>query len=233
MSLDIIIPVWNQIDLTLQCLTSISMHTRNYRIILIDNGSDFDVSHQLLIATSIQPGSFYVRNPTNLGFVKAVNQGLKLATNKYVAILNNDVEVSPGWAEKLTEPMEKIKSLAATGPLTTTPDCWQGREEVMEPGPNTLRILPSSAMLAFFCVVLRRAVVEEVGYLDERFGLGFGDDDDYCFRIHRAGFDLGLVQDLVIKHHHRSTFKKLYSDDKIKDLEEAGRILFKAKHGLS
>lgn len=231
MSLDIIIPVFNQIKLTIICLTSIVENTKNYRLILIDNGSDFDISRQLQIAMAVQSNSLLLRNPTNLGFVRAVNQGLRLSTNKYVAILNNDVEVSPGWAEKLIDPMEKDKSIAITGPLTTTEDCWQGREEVVE-GPNSLRILPASSMLAFFCVVIRRSVVDEVGFLDERFGLGFGDDDDYCHRVHRAGFELGLVQDLVVKHHHRSTFRKLYSDDKIKEMEEAGRNLFKGKHGL-
>jgi GT2 family glycosyltransferase len=68
-----------------------------------------------------------------------------------------------------------------------------------------------------------------VGLLDEQFGVGFGDDDDYCHRAQTAGFRLALVLDLVIPHHHRSTFRTLYSEAEIRAMQQTALKKFQAK----
>lgn len=221
---EIIIPSWNQSKLTVACLQSISQHTSLYRLIFVDNGSDADEFAIIEKEIKHHP-HLLVRNRRNLGFIKAINQGLCLSTADYVVLLNNDTEVAPDWVAKLQAPFVDDR-VAAVGPVTNAVDCWQGKEPV-RPG---YRLISATSMLAFFCVMFNRRTIDDVGLLDEAYGVGLADDDDYCRRIHDEGYHLALAQDLLIKHYHRSTFKQLYSDAQLSALTNQGLALFYQKH---
>ena len=60
--------------------------------------------------------------------------------------------------------------------------------------------------LSGFCLLMKRAVYEKIGGLDERFGLGFFDDDDFAERALRAGFGLAVAHDLFVHHFGSRTF---------------------------
>ena len=229
-SFDIVIPSWNQKDLSTNCLLSIQKFSKqyDYRVIWVDNGSDEDV-FQCMRSLLVSMSHVIIRNTKNLGFVKATNQGMQVADADFVVFMNNDTEAVPGWLGKLVAPMLADKKIALTGPRTTTKDSWQGNYN--KKVKSTL-ILPESAMLAFFCAMLRKDVIQKVGYLDECFGVGFGDDDDYCYRIKQQGHKLALVADVVIPHHHRSTFNLLYSEVEIKCMQDTALELFFSKNKL-
>lgn len=228
MEIDILIPSFNQIEAVLTCLESIRYYSSDYMLIFVDNGSD--------------PGAFkeveeelgkhnhrLIRNYRNLGFVKAVNQGLSIATSEYVVLLNNDTEVTKYWLEKLRQPFLEYPKLAAVGPVTNATDCWQGNHPVRD----SWMLCSQTTMLAFFCVMLKRSAVEHVGLLDEQFGVGLGDDDDYCRRLHLAGYRIALAENCHIYHAHRTTFNVLYGSEKIAELTEKGLDLFRKKHKIS
>jgi O-antigen biosynthesis protein len=227
MTTDIIIPAYNQSQYTVSCLRSIRNCTIDYRIVLIDNGSD---TKELAVVESELDNHphLLVRNRRNLGFVKAINQGLALATTPYLVLLNNDTQVTSHWLEKLKFPLEKEVRAGACGPITTSPECWQGREKL----ENGYRVLPASAMLAFFCVMLKKRAVDEVGFLDESFGVGLADDDDYCCRLKRAGYVLTLAQNLLIPHHHRTTFNSLYTPEELDAMTKNGYAVLRQKYGM-
>lgn len=82
-------------------------------------------------------------------------------------------------------------------------------------------------MLAFFCAYIRRRVIQDIGYLSEAYGVGFGDDDDYCFRARRAGYRLGLATNVIVEHAHRTTFKTLFPE--YKQLQERNMAIFKER----
>jgi GT2 family glycosyltransferase len=221
---DIIIPHFGQghlTDLCLRCLQTIRLHSSDYRLLFIDNASpEFD---------KIEPElrrhpHLLIRNSENLGFVKAVNEGLQISTAPRIVIMNNDTEAVPHWLVKMDAAM--IGDIGLAGPCTTTPNSWQGQLRFRGEG---IMLLPASAMLAFFCTMFKREVFQQIGLLDEGFGAGFGDDDWFCHQAKRAGFKLALIRDLVIPHHHRSTFKTLYSTETIREMQDNAMRTFKKK----
>lgn len=226
---DIIIPHYGTgetTELAIRCLQSIRKYSEAHRVILVDNASpEFD----LLLPELTQHERYHViRNTKNLGFVKATNQGIAISTADYVVLMNNDTEAVIGWLSRLYAPLQH--GCHASGPLTTTPNSWQGRWP-KKPDPFFWRELETHRMLAFFCTMFRREVFDKCGLLDEDFGVGFGDDDHYCWKMHQAGFRLALCQGLVIPHHHRSTFKTLYTEEQIHAMQVDALDLFHKKSG--
>jgi GT2 family glycosyltransferase len=153
--------------------------------------------------------------------VKATNQGLRASKSPYVVLMNNDTTAEAQWLEKLRKPL--LAGYGISGPLTTAWGSWQGRYKT-----NGLEFadVPATWQLAFFCTMIRREVLDQVGLLDEGFGVGLGDDDDYCNRARAAGFKLAIVQNLKIPHRHRSTFKTIYTQPQIHSMQVAavGRL---------
>ena len=68
--------------------------------------------------------------------------------------------------------------------------------------------------------------------LDEIFLQGLGDDDDYCKRIRNANYRVVFVPAAFVYHHHRTTFKSIYSPEKLKTMQTENLNIFKKKHGL-
>lgn len=214
---DILIAVFNNEEYTDKCIESIKKYTKDYRIILIDNASD-----------KPYPGAT-IRNEENLGFVKAINQAIATSTAPYICILNNDTLVEEGWLDKMLEVFEQNPKCGLVGPTTIIADSWQNKENVLKSWNQLPKIARVNGMLAFFCTVIKREVIQKVGYLSEEYGMGFGDDDDYCERAKQAGFELYLRGDVVVPHYHRSTFKKYIKG--WEDNKEENLAYFKEKWG--
>ncbi len=231
---DIIIPHFGTgrlTELCIKCLQTIREHTdpSAYRLLLVDNASpEFEAIRPELE----RHPHLLVRNTTNLGFVKATNQGLALSTAPYVVLMNNDTEAVHDWLQKLTYAFEFDPEVGIAGPLTTAQGSWQGRWQIR--GETSVPyILGPGRMLAFFCCMFSRKVIETVGFQHEEFGKfgGFGGDDYYCHVAQEKGFKLALVQNLTIAHHHRSTFKEVHGEDRIADMQKSALALFLEKSG--
>lgn len=216
---DIIIPNYiteNSRQVVLNCLTSIRLYSSHYRLILVDNASpDFPAMQ----AELIQHPHILIQNPANVGFVKAVNQGMRASSAPHVVLLNNDTEVVPGWLERLRASL--TGSIGLAGPRSNLNGTLSATMPQQSP-----TVLSKPAMLVFFCVMIRRDVIDKIGFLNEQFGVGLGDDDDYCQRAQAAGYDLCYVGDLVIFHYHKMTFRSLYSDQELRSMtRRAQRLL--------
>jgi len=107
----IIIPVYNNHDMTHECIYSVLENTQDCEIIVIDNGSSQPFEPQFSGFTTIT----VIRNEENKGFPAAVNQGIQAARGAVIMLLNNDVVVTPGWAERLTIWLDRF---AIVGPVT-------------------------------------------------------------------------------------------------------------------
>ena len=99
----IVIPCWNQLEFTRQCIAALLQHTRSpWELIVVDNGSDDGTGPYL---NGVQDAAAVpvtvISNRENLGFPTAVNQGLQQAAGEYLVLLNNDVVVTDAWLDQL------------------------------------------------------------------------------------------------------------------------------------
>jgi GT2 family glycosyltransferase len=211
---DVIIPVRNEYPLTRNLLEGIYRHTEApFHIYIIDNDStDETVDLRKIYARDIT----VVRNRENRGWCAGVNQGIHLGRNPYVVFMDNTVEVSRGWLSNLDAFLDTHPRIGAVGPLVSHDDGWQCvdkvREKIAPQIPQFLtedlhernRILEFhfhgagilvEEMLGFFCVALKRRTVDAVGLLNEACADG---SDDYCRRLRKAGYVLGLSLDTLI-----------------------------------
>jgi len=100
----IIIPCWNQLEFTRQCVAALVRYTRPpWELIFIDNGStDGTKDYCAGVRDAAAMPVTVITNATNRGFPAAINQGLKRAQGEYLVLLNNDVVVTDCWLEQLT-----------------------------------------------------------------------------------------------------------------------------------
>jgi len=198
---DVIIPVWNHLDLTQRAIASVRENTTvPYRLIVVDDGSTDGTAAWLAVQRDI----VVITNETNQGFAHAVNRGLGVATASYVALLNNDVDVDKGWLATLIEGLESGPKIGAIGPLSTAKQMqWEGYHRA-ESGVVPIE-QQGPVSLAFFCVVLRREVIDEVGLLDEGFAPAYGEDNDYAIRMKKAGWEQAICCDVLVKHAEKAT----------------------------
>jgi GT2 family glycosyltransferase len=109
-----------------------------------------------------------------------------------------------------------------------TPD--EMEQEAFEISLSNLGRLRDMQTLGFFCVAIPRRVIETVGLLDEQFGLGYFEDDDYCRRVEAAGHRIACAEDVFIHHRMGASFSQLAAEQK-HDLVERNRRLYEEKWG--
>jgi len=223
----IVILCCNQLPYTRQCLESVIQYTRDpYELLLIDNGSTDGTPAYLreLERRSGPARVVVIRNDDNRGFAAGCNQGLAEASGRYFVLLNNDTLVTPGWLQgMLNWLLHDWPQVGMVGPVTNRAPPPQLVEVDYRLLPQLLafaaqrrqafagKALPVQRLIGF-CLLLRREVWETVGGLDESFGLGFFEDDDFCFRASDAGFDLLVALDVFIHHYGNCTFHGLDID---------------------
>lgn len=239
----IVVLCYNNIDFTRACLDSVLSHSNypNMDIICVDNGSTDGTEAYLQELAGKHNNVKTVNNGKNLGFAGGNNVGIKAATGEYVIILNNDTYVTPGWIVDLIRPMRLDPKIGMVGPVTN----MIGNEQKIVINYANMEEMQSAALrftgqrrlktfatdsLAFFCVAISRSVIKRVGLLDEKFGLGFFEDDDYCRRVVQAGFNLVVADDVFVHHHLSASFNKLSSGAKAVQMEKSRKI-FEAKWG--
>ncbi len=214
-SCDIIMPVWNELDVTRKCVNSIVKYTHHpYRLVIIDNASDLPTRDYLRNLKSREDMNLeLIRNEDNIGFVKAVNQGISFSDAPYICIMNNDTIATEGWLETMISAMERHKDVGLINPTSNTFSHYPEKNESINEYAARLKLFKDKIQelhcCRFFCTVIKREVLEKLGSLDEIYRLGYFDDTDYCKRAQAAGYRTARAKGAYIHHEENTSFKKL------------------------
>ena len=209
MRCDIIIPVWNQPAHTRTCIENLARNTRYpYRLILVDNGSEAETGDYIKALAIDGVEKLVIRNELNLGFVKAVNQGLKCSNAPYVCVLNNDTIPAPGWLERLVEFAESHEDVGLMNPVCGGHGDIPVEEYARKLEANKGRYMEMNQCFGF-CMLIRRELIDKIGYLDEAFGIGGFDDTDYSMRAHKAGYRSVCVHSSYVYHKQHASFNAM------------------------
>lgn len=220
-TVSIVIPVYNASQYTLECLDSLYTvrNSIDFELIVIDNGSSDD-THSLMIQQCLSRQNLtYFRMEKNLGFSGGVNEGISHSRGKYILILNNDTRVSDHWLDKLVAHAEQRPEIGIISPVTNYVGEGLQLDEEAKSLPidqiNTYAaeirergLVYEPQRLVFFCVLLRRAMVDLIGLLDVNYIKGNFEDDDYCLRAMLSGYKLAIATDSFVYHHGSVTFHK-------------------------
>jgi GT2 family glycosyltransferase/glycosyltransferase involved in cell wall biosynthesis len=238
----LIILTYNNLDYTRQCLESIYAKTAypNYEVIVVDNASTDGTPDYLQSFTASRNNLLLILNHENRGFSTGNNQGVNAASGDYIVFLNNDIVVTPGWLAGLLAHL-RDPEVGAVGPVTN----FAGNESRISVDYSDVTGLDAFArhycavhagetfeirMLALFCMAVRRSIIESVGPLDEQFGVGMYEDDDFSLRMRQKGYRILCAEDVYIHHWGSASFSKL-AEERYLRLHEENRRKFEEKWG--
>jgi glycosyltransferase involved in cell wall biosynthesis/GT2 family glycosyltransferase len=223
---DIVVPVWNAKDLVLRCLASVVAHAGgNYRLVVIDDAStDPEMAPALEAFEKEHERVVILTNPKNLGFVGTANRGLVHASDRDVLLLNSDTEVFAEFLDRLQAAAYSDKSVGMVSPLSnnaticSVPDFCVDNTHTLPEGVTAedMAVLvrhsseqqrPELVTPHGFCLYLRRDCLDVLGLLDEeRFGRGFGEENDLGERAKKAGYLILLADDVYVWHAGKASF---------------------------
>ena len=207
----IIIPVFNKWSFTLQCLQSLLNHTTiPYEVIVVDNASSDETPAGLAAISGIR----VLTNRENLGFVEACRLGADLGHAPNLLFLNNDTEVTPGWLSAMVETLGDAR-VGAVGAKLVYPDgtlqeaggiIWQdgggwnfGRGD--DPGLPQYSYVREVDYCSGACLLIRKAIWDEVGGFDMRYAPAYYEDTDLCFAVRQAGYKVIYQPAARVVHH--------------------------------
>jgi GT2 family glycosyltransferase len=225
--IDIIIPIFNGIDFVKKLLTSIKKNSdAPYRLILIDDKStDPKINRYLKVQVKSFKNAVLITNYQNLGFVKSVNKGFSYVNSEFFILLNSDTEVPKNWLSRMVKPLVLEEKLASVTPFSNDATIFSFSEQknlvnktyknlslakidhVFSQLPllNPVIKVPTGVG---FCMGIKSKYVNQIGFLSEEFGKGYGEENDWCMRALKAGLYHGVVNNLYIHHKSGSSFLK-------------------------
>lgn len=235
----IIILTYNKLEYTQACIESIRRYTQpgTYRMIVIDNLSTDGTRDWLAEQTDI----LTVFNEENVGFPKGCNQGIDLAGEDDVLLLNNDILAAENWLDSMKDCLYSADNIGAVGPVSNSAYgdqdiavSYSNLEEMWSFANTYNRTSPPNweqkLKLIGFCMLIRKEVIAKVGLLDEMFSPGMCEDSDYSFRIIQSGYKLMLCHNVFIHHFGSTSFGEM--PEVRKQLWERNRNLFAEKWGF-
>jgi len=207
----IIIPVYNQLDLTLRCLSSIAAlrTSKRYEVVVVDDAST-DATLQTLQTVE---GLIVIRNESNVGFVRTCNHGASRARGETLVFLNNDTIVEPGWLDPLCDALEN-EGVGIAGSKVLNPDgtIQEAGCAIFRDGSAAqyARGLPADTFSAAvardvdYCsgvsLAIRKDLFEEIGGFDLRYSPAYYEDTDLALEVASRGFRVRYCPTSVLVH---------------------------------
>lgn len=248
----VVVCIHNALGDVIECLNSLwKKRTFPYEIVLVDDGSEEETKEYVERFSKIVGCRLY-RNESAIGYTKSANIGLKATNADYVILLNSDTIVTDAWVEKMLDCFENNSDTGIVSPLSNAAS-YQSVPEIRDEitgdwkintlsGNMTVGMMamivekaskhryPCVAALNGFCFMIKRNVIDTIGFLDEEnFPRGYGEEVDYCIRATKAGFQLRVVDDTYVFHEKSKSF----THETRKELGAASKPVLKKKHGAA
>ena len=247
--IQVVIPVFNAgLDVE-ECLRALIESTDTpFEALVFDDGSgDYAVS-RIDAWTRLDPRIRYIRQRSNVGYTSNVNIGLQSAVSEFAVLLNSDTIVTPGWLRKLYEAITADDRVAAAGPLSNAAS-WQSVPFTKSSGgdwivnsfdddhpPHVINAMlesiddgtsPAFPLLNGFCTLFRRSALAEIGYFDDAsFPRGYGEENDLCLRLGKAGYELRVATNTYV-HHKKS---RSFGHEQRKDLSKKANAILRGRY---
>lgn len=220
---DIVVPVYNAADDLRRCVESVLAGTTEpFTLRLIDDASP-DPRIAKLFDELAQRGDRRIellRDDTNRGFTATANRGMQ-RSRADVVLLNSDTLVTKGWLDALLRCAASDPRIATVTPFSNNaeicsfPRFCENNELEGDTDPELIRdALEHAAVPTYpdlptgvgFCMLLRRAAIDDIGAFDMAFGAGYGEENDFCLRAARAGWRNVLADDAFVVHAGERSF---------------------------
>lgn len=233
---DVVIPVYNSPEWVKLCVYSVMVNTKKEdlnKIILIDDCSKEPTKILLNNLKEKYKGIIEVlTNEKNLGFIKSVNKGLKHSSADYVLLLNTDCMVTKNTISKLMNYMITDENIGLICPISSnaanlTLDMFEGFNFSQM---NTLLeqkfegLIFDACTIVGNCLMISKKCMNDVGYLDEAYGTGYGEETDYQFKCMEKGYSAKVAIDTYVFHKSEVSFGT--SKEKQEKLKHNREIFF-------
>lgn len=226
MKFSIVIPVLNNFKFTVECIQSVFDNTKDFQLIIVDNGSTDETPAYLQSLVGRHTNVLIATFKKNAGFAKACNTGLSKATGDYVIFLNNDTVVTPDWAEQMTQAIPLAEEewdcapIGIVGPRTN----YAGGSQAIRVDPYDMEQLPKASIehhkahkgkttiagfISGLCMMITRAAIKDIGPFNEIFVVGGCEDAEFCVRAQHKGWKLCIDNSTFIHHYGGETIKRL------------------------
>jgi GT2 family glycosyltransferase/2-polyprenyl-3-methyl-5-hydroxy-6-metoxy-1,4-benzoquinol methylase len=209
----IIVPVFNELATTIECLRSIAAAADakvSFEVIVANDASTDATAATLAAVANLK----LLNQPKNLGFLRNCNAAAKLARGERIVLLNNDTQVTPGWLAALSTALDE-PGVGAVGPRIVYPN------GVLQEAGNRIRRGGSVEMIGLTdvpenprwgyardvdyvsgaCLMLRRALFEALGGFADDLAPAYCEDLDLSLRIRAKGLRIMYTPRAEILHH--------------------------------
>ena len=232
---DIIIPIYNSPEWVKMCVYALYKNTPDEyigKVILMNDNSDELTCNCIRNLEKKYPKIEVYKNENNLGFIKNVNRGMDKTTAEYILLLNTDCLVSKNTIPKLIDHMEKNKKIGLICPISSNaanlsydiPEHYSYMQVNDLFYENFKGMNFDACTVVGNCLMISRECMQKTGYLDEIYGMGYGDETDYQFKAHEQGFEAKVAIDTYVYHKSEVSFGT--SPEKQKRLDHNRAIFF-------
>ncbi len=225
-SLAVIVPNYNGKKFLKVCFESLKKQSNILEVIIIDNGSD-DGSVEFI--KEYYPEYILIENKKNLGFSRAINQGIKRSSAEYCFLLNNDVELESNCTCNLLKCIEKDKNIFSVASKMVN---FQDRDKIDDAGDEytvlgwtkkvgegkSSKFYAQNREIFSACAgaaLYRRSILDTIGHFDENF-FAYMEDVDIGYRAKIYGFKSIYCSDAVVYHRVSATSGSRYNAFKIR-----------------